>query len=467
MSRELRFKANAKQKAALKILRDKVHSSVGYGGGGGGGKSFIGVFWCWDQCWQFPGVRYFFGRNELKNIKKTTLVSYYEFCTKYDIPESQQGKFIDDESRIEFDNGSTILLLDLKYKPSDPLIKDLGSLLLTGGFVDESNEVDMRVIEILHTRVGRWMNSEYDIHPKILETFNPSKDHVYHRFYKPQKNGTQKPNVIFIKALALDWLIHLDYFNEHNEVHPDERYTWYGIYIHQLLQRDKITQERLLFGNFEYDDDPNSLIEYDSIVDCFSNTFVARSGKRYITADIALEGSDWLRIGVWDGWVLIDKRNMDKSTSDQVIQVIESLKLLYGVPNSHITYDADGVGNYVGGFVKGAKPFVNNSVPLEVNGIKENYENLKTQCEYRTADMINDHAVYLQCITEQEDRTMIIEEMEQVKKLPGDGKLKVVPKSKVKSILGRSPDWWDMIKMRMIFDLQPPKKTQALQSGLA
>jgi hypothetical protein len=54
---------------------------------------------------------------------------------------------------IKFANGSQILLLDLAYLPSDPLYTRLGSLELTGAFVDEAAEVDERCITILSTRV--------------------------------------------------------------------------------------------------------------------------------------------------------------------------------------------------------------------------------------------------------------------------------------------------------------------------
>ncbi len=50
---------------------------------------------------------------------------------------------------------------------------------------------------------------------------------------------------------------------------------------------------------------------------------------------------------------------------------------------------------------------------------------------------------------------MIIEEMEQVKQKELDSDLKkgVVPKKKVKEVLGRSPDFWDTIMMREWFEL--------------
>ena len=74
------------------------------------------------------------------------------------------------------------------------------------------------------------------------------------------------------------------------------------------------------------------------------------------------------------------------------------------------------------------------------------------------ADRINKKEVYLECESE-EVKQWIIEEMEQVKQkmLDSDMKKGVVPKEKVKEVLGRSPDFWDAIMMREYFELKPAR----------
>jgi hypothetical protein len=62
---------------------------------------------------------------------------------------------------IKFLNGSEIMLLDCAFQPSDPLYSRFGSLELTQGFIDESNEVEFSAINILQTRIGRQKNQEY------------------------------------------------------------------------------------------------------------------------------------------------------------------------------------------------------------------------------------------------------------------------------------------------------------------
>jgi len=62
------------------------------------------------------------------------------------------------------------------------------------------------------------------------------------------------------------------------------------------------------------------------------------------------------------------------------------------------------------------------------------------------------------CETEYKDQ--IIEELEQVKRhnIDKDGKLAVIPKEKVKELLGRSPDFSDALMMRMYFELEPKQE---------
>jgi hypothetical protein len=74
------------------------------------------------------------------------------------------------------------------------------------------------------------------------------------------------------------------------------------------------------------------------------------------------------------------------------------------------------------------------------------------------AERINRNELYLECDSE-EVKQWIIEELEQVKQKELDSDLKkgVVPKDKVKELIGRSPDFSDAIMMREYFELKPKK----------
>jgi hypothetical protein len=54
-------------------------------------------------------------------------------------------------------------------------------------------------------------------------------------------------------------------------------------------------------------------------------------------------------------------------------------------------------------------------------------------------------------------KDIVCEEMEQIKMkdIDKDGKLAIIPKDEIKEQIGRSPDEWDSIMMRMYFHLKP------------
>lgn len=56
-------------------------------------------------------------------------------------------------------------------------------------------------------------------------------------------------------------------------------------YIEALKRSSEVTKQRLLYGNFEYDDRPNKLFDFDKIQDIFTNPL--HNGEKYIVGDVA------------------------------------------------------------------------------------------------------------------------------------------------------------------------------------
>jgi len=422
-----------KQNNAVYFLKDKTTKEIIYGGAAGGGKSALGCLWLIEQCQTYPGTRWLMGRSKLKTLKETTLNTFFELTSNLKL--SSQFNINNQSGVIYWNNGSEIILKDLYQYPSDPNFDSLGSLEITGAFVDECNQISYKAWQIVTSRI-RYKLNDFNIVPKILGTCNPSKNWVYSKFYIPSTNGSISENRKFIQSLPTD--------NPH--LHPS--------YLESLLALDEISKRRLYYGDWAYDNDPASLISFDKINDIFNNEFVIE-GDKYISADIARYGSDKMVICVWSGFRVIEIFTLDKSSIPQTAEAIKGLALKHKVPNSNIIADEDGVGGGVVDVLQ-CKGFVNNSKALKEENILAEYQNLKTQCYYKLAEKIQRNEVFIDC-SDGYVQDLITKELEQVKrdKIDNDGKLRIIPKEKVKELIGHSPDYTDALMMRLWFELSP------------
>lgn len=231
-------------------------------------------------------------------------------------------------------------------------------------------------------------------------------------------------------------------------------------YLANLMSQGEEEKASLLYGNWKVVLNDNDLYDYYRFTDMFENSFKNDQGQKYITADIALKGSNKFIVGAWHGFHLMDGAVVDKSNGKEVIEVIKQLAAKHRVPNSNITYDNDGVGGFVDGFIVNAIPF-NNGTPAIG---KEQYLNLKTQCYYKSSDRVANsgytidetfaNRMYDDKMT---IRQRFIHERKAIKrdKVDSDGKLRIIPKDKMKVILnGDSPDLMDMFMMREYFELK-------------
>jgi hypothetical protein len=227
-----------------------------------------------------------------------------------------------------------------------------------------------------------------------------------------------------------------------------------------ILSREEIEQaqkdlppkvfKQLYLAEEQENDD--MLCSYDSINDLWTNSH-SKEGDKYISADIALHGSDKFKLGVWNGLRLIQYLEVDKMDAPQVEQVIKGMAEKHNVRRSNIVYDADGLGSFLRGYLQGAKPFLNGGKTIG----DVNYKNLKSQCAYKLAEKINNGEIFIECET---NKQSIIQELEclQSYQLDRDGRIQILPKEKIKEMIGRSPDDLDMLIMRMIFEIHGKKR---------
>lgn len=236
-------------------------------------------------------------------------------------------------------------------------------------------------------------------------------------------------------------------------------------YLASLNAQDEQDKLRLLHGCWKIVTGEDQIFDYRCLKDMFTNDFVAGASsakERWITADIALEGADELVIGVWSGLRLEHIEVAPKSNGKQVIDRIKKLASEWNVPNQNIIYDSDGVGGFIGGtsggFIPGSRSFKGNSAPITIRDRKtgelrkEEYENLRSQCYFYLAEIVNECGMY---VADASYMDKIVEELHATRKKKYDGlKYRIISKDEIKTkIGGRSPDYADMIAMRVYGEL--------------
>lgn len=449
IGKTVELKPQPKQYDCYLKLFDKETRFVGFGGGAGGGKSWLGCEWLLMNCYRYPGSKWFIGRKELKRLMSSTYITWTKVCKFHDIPLTDwrlNGQY----NYIEFiagaANGSRIDLIDVDFKPSDPMYERFGSLEYTGGWGEEVGEWNFLAFDVLKSRVGRWKNREFGLEcPKFLLTFNPTKNWLYRIFYKNWREGTLPKEYAFIQSLYMD-----------NEYTAEE----YGKSLNEIS--DPVTKARLRDGIWEYEDTDTALIAFDSIQDLFTGSPVY-SNEMFITADIARFGSDRSVIGIWRGFDLEKVVIKSKQGTDVTASNLKQLMAEHRVPYSHCVVDEDGIGGGVLDQLRGIKGFVNNSTPIVTKNfmdktVKENYKNLKTQASFLFAEKVNNHLITISAKLSELDKESLIEELSQIRRKITDDitTLQIISKDTIKENLGRSPDLADMMVMRMYFELDKP-----------
>jgi len=435
---EIKLQLSPKQDEAFSVLLDKEHTELFYGGGAGGGKSYLGCIWLIFSCLAYPGTRWLMGRARLKSLKESTFLSFLSVLKDWGLKKDTDWRYNAIEGSVHFTNGSSVYLKDLFLYPTDPEFDSLGSTEYTGAFMDEVSEITEKAKMIVMSRL-RFKLNEYDLVPKLLMASNPAKNWAYKEYWRPWTEGKLESYRKFIPALVGDNPFMSKY------------------YVENLNKLDKNSKERLLYGNWNYDDDPSKLFDYEKILDIFTNNIaIPTRNQSYISCDVARFGMDKTVIIVWREWHIEKIVTMKKSSVKEVVDLINNLAEVHMVPHSNIVIDEDGVGGGVVDFMENCKGFVNNSSPVETEFSKKihNYRNLKTQCYFKLAEKV--HLGQIGCYDlPLEIKEGIIEDLEQIaqKNIEKDGKIEIIGKDEIKEKLGRSTDFSDAMMMRCYFDL--------------
>lgn len=430
-----------KQKEMLQVLNDSEHTEVFMGGAAGGSKSFTGCLWQVQRRLMYPGSRGFLARAQLKTLKQSTLLTFFDVCRRLGLRFGEEFKYNEMSGVIKFYNGSEEYLKDLFLYPSDPEFVSLGSTEYTDGYIDEMPEITEQAYQIIRSRI-RYKLDEFKLIPKIGMGSNPCKTFIYREFYRKWKEGKLEKYKAYVPASVYD--------NPFISIH----------YIENLKKLDTRNRERLLNGNWEYDDDPMKLFDYDKILDMFTND--AERGQKYCIIDVAGLGRDKTAISFWDG-LYVTELIMQQSITAQEVDVMLTKRQ---IPSSNCLIDETGVGfgvvnelkktfkREVKGFVAGGSP-IKKEGETELEAVQHNYKNLRSQCWFTLAKYVNSGMIGIYKTIPEATKNLIIEDLEQMKQINADKDthLQVITKEEIKEKggLNRSTDCGDALMMRMYF----------------
>lgn len=448
---EITFKTrNPKQLLAAEYWIDDETDELLYGGAKGGGKSYLGASLILGDALIHPGTHYFIARQELTDLRKFTIPTIHEVFQNWGLKLDEYASFNGQDNVYTLHNGSKVYLIPCKELPSDPLYERFGSMQMTRGWIEEGGEVAEAAKANLKLSIGRWKNEVYSLKGKLLITANPKKGWMKRDFVDPFHQELLPKGRKYIQAFATD-----------NAYLPKE-------YLATLAgERDTVRRQRLWEGNWDYDEDQDSLISYDALTDAFSNT-VTKDGRKYLVVDVARLGQDSTVFAFWDGPELYRIEKYQKQDTEATKQKIKDFAASERIPYSNIMIDEDGIGGAVVDSLYGVKGFVANSSPLPTREQirskwrqieshlipKSNFASLKAQCAFKLAELINEHRIAFKT---PDHRDEIIEDLTALlrqKDFDKDGKLKIKPKNEVKDELGHSPDIGDTLIYRAWFELQ-------------
>lgn len=198
--------------------------------------SYLGCCWLTLSCMQFEGIRMVVARKVRKTLLETTWRTLLDVLRTWGLQRDVHYHVNNLTYTITFWNGSEILALDLTPQPSDPDFNSLGSLEITGAFIDEVSEVSEKAVEVLASRV-RYKIAETFVVGKVVMSCNPCLTWVRSTFVMDDDgNPVTLPNGYrYIPFSLFD--------------NPDEKFR--AIYYNKLSKlRNKADRDRLLYGNW-------------------------------------------------------------------------------------------------------------------------------------------------------------------------------------------------------------------------
>lgn len=439
MGRQLVFdsRGNERQLEAARLWHDHKTLQLLYGGSKNSGKSILFCSLLSVDALMYPGTQYFMARKKLNDLRKHTRRSMVEALNLMDV-DSRYYKFNAQDNYFEFHNDSFIYFLEARDLPEDPDFYRFGSMNITRGVLEEAGELSYKAYTNLAATVGRCKNDKYNLYPKLGLSCNPAKNFLYHEFYEPWKNGKLPASKRFIQAL------------------PTDNKTMTEAYYRNLSENLRGSErDRLLLGMWEFERDDAELIDsYEDMRDAFSCEYIIPefTGGALIT-DLARKGHDrYLLVHVTGtpqtGVAVRFLKDETYSDAQSIEKDLRLYEIAHRVKRRNIVSDADGLGQYLGDYMKGLTEFHARSTAVD----SRRYKDIKSECGYMLAKLFNEGLIRI-IPQSGAQQNRILKELPYLRSIPIDtdaSRLEILKKPEIKKLLGHSPDYLDVLIMSMM-----------------
>jgi len=437
-----------KQKKAWSILTDNKKDEILFWWAVWWWKSFVWSLWIIIDCLLNEDVRYLIGRRQLSDLQDTTLKTYNEILNLLWLKEWEDYKLNQQSKSYKFKNNSECVYRDLQFQPRDSLYNRLGWLELTGYFLDESQEINRQAVTVLNSRLRRTEKKDVNwnlIWKKIwksLYTCNPWKNFVYTDFYLPFKQWELKENKSFIFSNILD------------NPHLPEKY------VKKLKKLNKQDYERLVNWNFDYDNDPLLLFNYDDLLQLFYTDVIKEDNKMYMSIDLSWKWNDKTVILIWKWLQIVNIIEEAKTDWTKLIPKLEKFEKKYNINRRNIVIDSDWLWeNFIDFYpnyyrFKGWHSyFKDERLWKDEERYQTKFKNLRTQCYFLLSDYIKENKIWINKELEA-FKDNITTELWFVKEIIQENWIKsILSKKEIIENLWHSPDYADAIMMRFAFEL--------------
>ena len=248
-------------------------------------------------------------------------------------------------------------------------------------------------------------------------------------------------------------------------------------YVSSLVQQDEEQRSRDLEGNWNFKNAGDDKIKMSDMERFFAAPYNIGDGRRRASCDIAFTGGDSLVMWLWRGWHIEDVF-VSRRDAKTTIEIVKNKLLEWGVLEEDFVYDLNGIGQAFTGFFRNAVQFNNIATPIapenyQKDGIRAQYANLKSQCAFMFAEKlirgeisINENILDRKYSGDGYEKTPLRQILMRERKCiraaedSSDKGLVLIQKKFMKKYVGHSPDYFESLIMRYIFELKRRKHTK-------